>query len=369
MKEFIRILELYDKIDKAKLKAALATVICVDGSSYRRPGARMLITSDGKWEGAISGGCLEGDVLRKARHVMNNGETDVLTYNTMDDSSDAFGIRLGCNGIIRILLEPVDFADPENPVLLLKDLVEIHEPTVLVTLFNAEKPSVFARGQRILYTHHLENTIPVWMQQHCSQALESGKSHVAVHDADGTNVEALFELIQPQVQLVIFGAGYDVYPLMNMAKEMGWRVVLSDACQVQLLSKQRSCADAIICGNSDEILKEINITSRTATVLISHNYNSDLSMLQRLIQTEIPYIGVLGPKSRFDKMWQTELDLSSTDMERIFAPIGLDIGAETPGEIALSIIGEIKAFFTGRTGQFLKHRYGPIHEREVEHVF
>ena len=373
MKEFQRILALYHKIDQDKQKAALATVLCVEGSSYRRPGARMLITSDGKWEGAISGGCLEGDVLRKARHVMNSGVPDVITYNTMDDTADVFGIRLGCNGIIRILLEPVDFSNPENTVLILKDLLDIHEPKVLVTLFNAAKSSTFTTGQRILFNPDTENNIPGWMQEGCQIAIKAGKSHVATNDMDGAITEALFELIEPQVQLVIFGAGYDVYPLMNMAKEIGWRVILSDECQVQLLTKQKSCADAIICGNSNHILNEINIHYRTAAVLISHNYRNDVSMLRALIRTNIPYIGILGPRVRFDKMWdeieQTMPALSPTDTQRIYAPIGLDIGAETPEEIALSIIAEIKATFTGRTGVFLRDRCGSIHERGVGKSF
>jgi len=372
MKEFIKILELYDKIDKERLKAALATVICVDGSSYRRPGARMLITSDGKWEGAISGGCLEGDVLRKARKVMNSGERDVITYNTMDDSSDVFGIRLGCNGVIRILLEPVDFSKPGNPVLLLKDLVEIDEPRVLGTIFNGGKTSGFYTGQRILFNPEQDNIVPDWMQWQCEVALKSGKSQVITYDTDETPVEVLFELVQPQMQLVIFGAGYDIYPLINIAKELGWRVILSDECMVQLLTKQASCADAKICGNSHEILNEINITGRTAAVLMSHNYTNDLSMLKALTKTTIPYIGILGPKARFQKMWnemeETEPELSNEDRERIFAPIGLDIGAETPEEIALSIIAEIKATFTKRSAQFLRHRFGPIHEREMQGV-
>jgi xanthine/CO dehydrogenase XdhC/CoxF family maturation factor len=121
MKEINRILAIYDQLDHTQRKVALATVVYVDGPAYRRPGARMLVSDDGRWEGAISGGCLESDALRKARQVMPDGKLMVVPYDTMNDDANSLGVGLGCNGIIDVFIEPIDPAEPTNPVALLRE--------------------------------------------------------------------------------------------------------------------------------------------------------------------------------------------------------------------------------------------------------
>ena len=134
MKEQKAIINAFQKTDLTKRKVALATVVRVRGSSYRSPGARMLITDDGKWVGSISGGCLEGDALRKARQVMTDKKPLTVTYDTSEDSNQNLGIGLGCNGVIDVLIEPVNHSEPGNPINLFETLVSANEPVALATI-------------------------------------------------------------------------------------------------------------------------------------------------------------------------------------------------------------------------------------------
>ena len=153
MKDFKTIVAEFKKIDFSSRKAALATVVKVRGSSYRSPGARMLITDDGKWVGSISGGCLEGDALRKARQVMANLKPMTVTYDTREESNQNLGIGLGCNGIIDVLIEPIDLSQENNPIKLFESFVKTAEPLTLATIFNAssgvgEKIILHATGEQ-----------------------------------------------------------------------------------------------------------------------------------------------------------------------------------------------------------------------------
>lgn len=366
MKEISRILEVYQQVDFSQRKAALATVVWVEGSSYRRPGARMLITDDGRWEGAISGGCLEGDALRKARQVMLDGQPLVVTYDTMDDGANSFGVGLGCNGIIDVLIEPVNPDDPQNPVILLDAFVQKREVWVLATVLKSGWVKL-TPGSRFVLTSEQAGTVPDWLREDMDGVMRIGKPLVQSYQVESGSVEIFIERIDPGIELVIFGAGYDVVPVAKLARDLGWQVTVTDDCVAHLAPKRFPVATCVLYADRTAVLDKLMVTDRTAAVLMSHNFNYDRAVLQALLTTSIPYIGMLGPRKRFDKM-QAEfekegLDFSEAALSRVHAPIGLDLGAETPDEIALSIIAEIRAFFAKRSGGFLKDIPGPIHER------
>lgn len=366
MKEISRIVEVFEHIDFSQRKAALATVVWVEGSSYRRPGARMLITDDGRWEGAISGGCLEGDALRKARQVMLDGKPIVVTYDTMDDGANSFGVGLGCNGIIDVLIEPIDPQHPENPVASLKEFAQKRDVRVLATVLNSDSVQ-FLPGHRFVLTESPEAPVPGWLQTDMQEVFSTGKPLTKAYTVEQAGIEVFIERVDPGIELVIFGAGYDVIPVAKLARELGWQVTVTDDCIAHLSPKRFPVATCVLYADREAVLDKLTITNRTAAVLMSHNFNYDRSVLRELLKTDIPYIGMLGPRKRFDKM-QDEfakdgLHFSEEALNRVYAPIGLDLGAETPDEIALSIMAEIKAFFTKRTGKFLKDKSGPIHDR------
>lgn len=376
MKEFQKINEVYATIDFSRKKAALATVVHVSGSSYRRPGARMLITDDGRWEGAISGGCLEGDALRKARQVMLSGKPMLVTYDTMKDDESGLGVGLGCNGIIHVLIEPIKPDSQSNPVYMLQTFLSRKEKSVMATVFEVNGNTAIQVGDRIMYYSNEEtisSTEPYLGELLSTDSMDANskdKSYIKKYSLPKGEVKVFWEILHPSIELVIFGGGYDAVPVAKMAKEIGWQVIITDDCVAHLAPKRFPTADAVVHADRFSILSAINITTYTVAVLMSHNYKYDLAVLENLLTTDIAYIGILGPKKRTEKIVGELAAKGKVTGEevlsRIHSPIGLDIGAETPDEIALAIVSEIQAFFTKRQAGFLKDRQGPIHEREEQ---
>lgn len=371
MKEINRILAIYDQIDHSQRKVALATVVYVAGSAYRRPGARMLVSDDGRWEGAISGGCLEGDALRKARQVMLDGKPMVVRYDTMDDEANSLGVGLGCNGIIDVFIEPIDPTDPMNPIALLQDFARLRDRRVIATVCQsvAEKSDIRV-GTRFVYKGVSVDDTPSWLLPDMALVMQMGKPMMAIQSIAGDFLHVFIERVDPGIELIIFGAGYDTIPLTRLATEIGWRVTVTEDCIAHLSPKRFPEATCLLYADADAVTDKLTFTDQTAAVLMSHNYTYDLAVLTSLLSTNVPYIGVLGPRKRYEKMqhqWNREhLYFTPSSLTRIHSPIGLDLGAETPDEIALSILGEIKAFFSQRTGGFLTERPGPIHERVLD---
>ncbi len=365
MKDFIAVVNAYKQIDFSQRKAALATVVRVHGSSYRSPGARMLITDDGRWTGCISGGCLEGDALRKARQVMNDNRAITVTYDTREESNQNLGISLGCNGVIDVLIEPVIPSDTNNPILLFESFIASKEPLALATTFSGSRV-----GSKIIVKNKPKEgeSINAALSNDLTSIFSSKKSEVKEYFLDGEQSEVFIELIQPTISILIFGGGFDARPVSRLAQLLGWNVQITDECVAHLAPVFFPDAKLSLCQR-EFVDRDFEITPYTACVLMSHNYEYDRDVLRKLIKTEAPYIGILGPRKRFDKMqeeFQLErIALSETDFERIHSPIGIDIGAEAPDEIAVSIIAEIQAKFAHREGGFLKMNDGPIHQRDL----
>ncbi|CAN5451424.1 XdhC family protein [soil metagenome] len=376
MKELRSIVNTYKTIDFSKNKAAIATVVKVQGSSYRRAGARMIMTDDGRWTGAISGGCLEGDALRKARKAILNGAPSLVTYDTMEDKDAmSLGVGLGCNGIIDVLIEPVDQNVP-NQINFLEEALNKEEPAVLATVYQAPEKWNHLMGQRWWLNNHgisgfesLEESLRDKLVSDMKMALKKYSSfNVKYKVSTDDHIDVFIEFLPPRFHMILFGGGYDAIPVAKLAKEIGWKITVTDDCVVHIAPSRFPAADQVLFSNRDEVVQNLSINDFTAAVLISHNYKYDLAILKSLLKTEIQYIGILGPYKRFVKM-QGELEkegnkLEERDLKRIFSPIGLDIGAETPDEIAFSIISEIQAFFNKRPGSMLKFKEGPIHKRE-----
>ncbi len=370
MKEFRAILEAYRKIDFMQRQAALATVVKVHGSSYRSPGARMLITDDGRWVGSISGGCLEGDALRKARMVMTEKKSISVTYDTREESNQNLGIGLGCNGVIDVLIEPVVPGDANNPVALFEGFINVHQSLALGTVYShstrmGEKFLMINPGEIKLSAHQ---AAPDALTEDLSGLFESKKSETKNYAVDGEEMQVFLELIQPLPSLILFGGGFDARPVSQLAKSLGWEVQVTDECVAHIAPIFFPGADKLSLCKREFIDRDFDITPYTACVLISHNYEYDRDVLLKLITREAPYIGILGPRKRFDKMreefGQRGIILSGNQIQRIHSPIGLDIGAEAPDEIAVSIIAEIQSVFSNRSGGFLKYRSGAIHQRD-----
>jgi xanthine/CO dehydrogenase XdhC/CoxF family maturation factor len=373
MKEIKAIIKAYDAADKSDVKLALATVVRVEGSSYRRTGARMLVMDNGVWVGGISGGCLEGDALKRARTAIQSSSPTLITYDTTDDDPYQIGVGLGCNGVIDVLFTPLDIHDDDNPVEVLKRCVKSSREThilITVTGLSGSLRNVNP-GKVILYNSARSVTIfgDDGLEARIVQALDSQLSagHSAPHNFDiagGGKLELFIEILPPEIHLVLIGHQYDVYPLSRLIKEMDWRLtVVAEPHKIN--SQIATIANEVV---SPADFSKTVLDDYTAIVLMSHDYKTDKYNLPKAIASAAPYIGMLGPRLRSEKIWQ-ELEnqgshISAEDMNRIYAPVGLDIGAVTPEEIALSLIAEVKTVLSNREGSFLRLRQSAIHQRD-----
>ncbi|MEX2513201.1 MAG: XdhC/CoxI family protein [Cyclobacteriaceae bacterium] len=377
MKEIKEIIKAFELSVKSDEQVALATVVHVEGSSYRRPGARMLVTENGHLTGAISGGCLEGDALRKAQMVIFQKKSMLVTYDTTDDDDAKFGVGLGCNGIIHVLIEPIDPNQEHHPIALLNQCLANREDKILVTVYDLNNKRSEQKGTCILYPFQgqriinekavLSEDLLTLLDRDAKEAFGSQKSSIVAYPGSSA-VEAFIEMVQAPISLLLVGAGNDTLPLANIAEIMGWELSIVDGRSNLATSSRFPNAKQFHIGKPEEVIPDLKLDSRTAVVLMTHNFNYDLAILKGLLPLQMPYLGVLGPKKKLEIMLENLSQqgsiLSEREMSRIFGPMGLNIGAEAPEEIALSIMAEIKAVVSGEKGTFLKDKKGPIHAAE-----
>ena len=374
MKEISEIINAYDKAVLAGKSTALATVVHVDGSSYRRPGARMLVDDEGFLTGAISGGCLEGDALRKAMLALSQQKTKLVTYDTSNEDDMTIGIQLGCAGIIQVLFEPINNSSPYNPIELIRESISRRQHAVLLTLFNLDNKNQEQRGTCLLLQ---EDGILRGDIQHqdfqdalvndMKDVLQSGKSIFKSYVDQHESSTAFIEFMQPAVSLVIVGAGNDAIPMMQIANTLGWDIRVVDGRNTHAKPEKFQTACQVLVSKPEEVLGQLPIDDRTAFVMMTHNYNYDIAMLKALLPMDIPYIGMLGPKKKTARMLKeiqdAGLKIDDKMLEKVYGPTGLELGAETPEEIALSITAEILSVMNGTPGGQLKRKNDVIHSR------
>ena len=374
MKEIESIIRSFKIATHAGKKVALATVVHVEGSSYRRPGARMLVTEDGQLTGAISGGCLEGDALRKALFAISQQQNKLVTYNTMDDDDREFGVQLGCNGIVHILFEPIHPGQKFHPIILLEKALVKRQNAVIATVFSLNDYTGTQPGTCLLYkenefTGQLDNECSPGIKQDIIKVAETRNSIVNNYEHKSRILTAFIEYLHPSVAIVIAGAGNDVLPLVTMTDVLGWHVTIVDGRPTHATEQRFPTVKKILVGSPEKIVPQLFSDSRTAFILMSHNYNYDKAMLQLLQEKEYAYLGVLGPARKMERMInelaQDGINIREQRMAKIFGPTGLDIGAETSEEIALSVVAEIQKVLTGHSGNPLKYKKGFIHSTQI----
>jgi len=372
VKEIRDIISAFDEAQKQGKKTALATVVHVDGSSYRRPGARMLITEDGQITGSISGGCLEGDALRKALLVMMQQKSSLVTYDTNDEDDAKLGLGLGCNGIIQVLIEPIDITKPNNPIQFLKAISSKRQQNILITLFSLQNKREAQYGTCLLVAEDgsISGDISILrnnLLEDAREALLHNHSFFKNYATENNDLTVFIELVNPPVSIVVIGAGNDVVPLVKIADILGWETTVVDGRPDQAKKDRFVSGCQVIVSKPENVLKQLNIDDQTVFLLMTHNYNYDLAMLRILLTKKVRYIGSLGPRKKLDRMLDelNEEGITVTDKQRsaIYGPVGLDIGADTPEEIALSVLAEIKAVLSSRDGRSLRENDEAIHSR------
>jgi xanthine dehydrogenase accessory factor len=308
--------------------------------------------------------------------VIRAGRAEVFTYDTTGDENSVFSLNMGCRGVVRILLEGIN----KNSAILqyMRQVVENRKPCVVATLINSNGKEGEV-GARAFYeeSHGFSSDgLPVYLQNlaklkdSCAKALKQspGLDSELFETPEGS-FELSFEVIQPPISLLIFGAGGDAIPLANAANLLGWQVSVLDHRPAYLEESRFPFARDRILIRSDGPNPEIVTDDLTAAVIMSHNYQRDRENLAQALRSDAFYIAALGPKSRTEQILE-ELDecgetFSDKQLQKLHAPAGLDIGADTPESIALSIIAEIQAVLRNREGGFLRNRQGPIYERNT----
>lgn len=365
MKEIKDIIAAFEKALLNNKKSALATVVNVQGSSYRRPGARMLITEDGELTGAISGGCLEGDALKKAVLAITQNKKKLVIYDTTDEDDAKLGIQLGCNGIVSILFEPALDKDLDNPIRILKNVVKENDATILISGYSLNQ-------QRHFGTCDL-NELPIFFREPIFRLSETVRSSgISMHDViffENNQQEFFIEYWEPPISILIVGAGNDAMPLVSMSQILGWDITLVDGRPAHA-SKQRFPSVAnILVGKPQEIIGHIELNDHSAVVIMTHNYNYDLEMLMALKDSTVAYIGILGPMSKrnriLNELEERNVLIPEKTLQKIYGPTGLDIGAETSEEIALSVTSEIFSVIRKKRAIHLREKQHPIHQQRL----
>ena len=310
----------------------LATLVKVEGSSYRRPGARMLLMPDGRRVGSISGGCLEDDVIAHARQVFATGRPVEVTYDTTTENDLVWGVGLGCHGVVHVLLESL----ASQPVWAdeLRENIRRRAPTELATVWQGPE------GTRL------------------------GTCLAAELPREPT-ITAFRQIILPPVALFVFGAGDDAQPLVRFATALGWQVTVVDPRLALATPERFSEADTIVIARPEEVSARLALGLDSLAVIMTHHYRHDLPLLRELLPHPLAFLGLLGPRKRAEKIIS---DLAADGFAvtpemraRLHAPVGLDLGANNAEEVALAILAEMQSVLAGRDGRPLRERLRPIH--------
>lgn len=374
MGELTDVLSAIESLSARGEKLALATIVAVRGSTYRRPGARLLVPEEGELVGNISGGCLENDVADVAKIVMREGVARIVSFDLTADDDEVWGWGLGCNGAFELFVEPADKAAEVAGALRIA--LEEERPICMVTVLDSTVPGV-EQGDRILVRpggaaerSFGDATLDAVAREAALDQL--GAEHSEIRTLAGTTGEAraFVEVLEPPLRLVVCGAGHDAVPLVRQAASLGWSPVVVDD-RPEFLNRDRfpDAAEFVLVERPDKVAEVAPVDERAFVVVMTHNFLRDKDYVRSLLSSPVRFIAMLGPAVRTERLL-TELrdegiEIGEDARARIHGPAGLDLGAEGPEEIAAAICAEIVATKRGRGAGFLKDRPGPIHERHA----
>jgi xanthine/CO dehydrogenase XdhC/CoxF family maturation factor len=307
--------------------AALAVVVRIEGSAYRRPGARLLIEEDGRSMGSVSGGCLEEDVRLIAREVLRSGRPSLRHYETGSDDTKVWGLGLGCNGTVDVFVQAVA---------------------------SESERDVWRRVHR-----RLQGDRPFELGL-VTAGEEAGRVWIAGEDEPPAAGQVFTESFLPPPRLLICGAGDDALPLVNTASAVGWRVVLADHRPAYLTAERFPAARERHLLRPGDDLAPLRLGPDTYAVVMTHSFKHDRDWARRLLDAELPYVGLLGPRQRAETILG-EAGAARDAARRVYGPVGLDLGADGPEQVALSVVAELMAVWSGRDARHLREKEMAVH--------
>lgn len=349
---------LFERCRPAGEPLALATVIATQGSTYRKAGARMLFARDGSFAGLLSGGCLESDLQDKASQVIAERRARIVEYDSRTSDDAIWGLGLGCEGAMRILLQPVTAATRYEPLprLLAADLRQRDAACATIV---ASQDSGWPVGRCWISGDPADSPVAREIATRCAGLLKDTAAGGALVALDaGSAIEAFLAPLEPMVRVLLLGGGPDALAVVNQAALLGWSVTVVDHRPAYADAARLGAAERVILARPEELATARGgsvipggIDSFDATVVMSHHLTSDLAYLRHLARSSVRYVGLLGPAARRERLHRELGELAARLEGRLFGPVGLDIGAATPETIALAIVAEIHAHLRGREGR------------------
>jgi len=340
--------------------SALATLVNTRGSSYRKPGARMVFCPGGAQTGGISAGCMETDVKERVAQVVSGHAPALVTFDLGSELDLTWGTGMGCQGKADVLLERVEPGAIPPWMEICARLLDERRSGAMATAYSARH----AGDRFILEGDRQVLPVPQALAGPLGQAMARVRATGVAETLTLGDVDLLVEPLLPPVALWVIGAGEHARPIFRLAKELGWFLGLADHRPALATAGRFPEADRIVVGHAPEALEDLPFDARSAALVVSHVFEADKAAMAALLRTPLGYLGLQGNRKRSERILR-ELEeaspLSARAKSILHFPAGLDIGAESPEIIALSMISEVQAALSGRQGGSLRDRQGSIH--------
>lgn len=343
-----RIIEAFETWSADGRTLVLATVTTTEGSTYSKAGHCILIADNGDYRGLVSGGCLEGDLAAHASRVADNGEPAALIYDLRDEADGVFGLGIGCNGMLGVLLQRLESGRDYQPFRRIAQCQFGHDPAVLALVVDSEVADLPLGASLVLTAQDSEAwQIPAALrggiESQCRELLHAEDAELRAPTSETGAFTVLYAPIRRIPRLLLLGAGPDAVPLVRIARELGWITVIADHRPARINHPDFSLADETLEIEPGSLADSLILDEFDAAVIMSHHLETDRLYLSQLASSTLPYIGLLGPSARRERLL-AELGARRTEIEaRLHGPVGLDIGADSPESIALSILAEIQS--------------------------
>ena len=352
-------LEQLDQLRGCGERVAMATLVATKGTTPKREGAKMWVGEGGRILGSVTiGGCVDARVIEASERVLTSATPELLSMALAD--ADAWELGLTCGGTLQVLVEPVDFRRSDDAALVcyatIRDEVEAGRHVAAVTALGDRAARFVIREDGTSGGSLGDPLLDRTARDRALELIRHGSSRTVNLGGDERPFEAFIEVHGPVRTLVVFGAGHVAIPLVELAKTLGFRTVLVDARDRFATRERFPLADEIRVGIPSEIAGDLRYTPSTYVVLVAHDYKYDIPVLRHVLRTGAAYIGMLGSRRRGQAILQflAEEGVEPEVLERVHVPIGLDIGAQSAAEIALSILAEAVAMRSRRSGRPLR---------------
>jgi xanthine dehydrogenase accessory factor len=359
MSELKSIVRAAAELRRAGKSFLCATVVRVKGAALRRLGARVLVHEDRWVAGSVTGGALERHVVERGFSRTHEGAPILTSFDATADDATRWGMALYGDGVVEVLLERLGTPSRVDPMLFLDACVRGQQRGALATVFRSASPDVRigARvalcGDGAVTSEGMGEILRGRIAEDCRTTLGFGVPQVRTYTTYGQTVDALLEPVLPPPRIFVLGAGYDAIPLVDIARAVGWEVIVCDPLARWATSERFANADEVLLAPLEEVAIRIAASDRAMAVVMDHDYDIDRASLAMLLGSRARYIGVLGPRRRTAQML-ADYGRTLGDDDRVRAPLGLDLGAETPQEIALAIVAEIQCVLARSAGSSLR---------------